>query len=311
MRVLINANVSVFLAVLVFLFSKLNVASQDLDSLMNASEGPLTPNAVKATFKTTKLINLQTIEQVKGGELDFRISHRFDDIAGSAGGVSTLYGFDNVSDIRIAFDYGITDKWTLGFARSKGAHLRRQILDFNSKIKLLQQKDNNSVPISMSLYLAAELSTMKSSTDSLSPAYFERKFIHRINYVSQLLIARKFNDVFSFQVAPTLIHRNLVHYSEKNTTFAIAAGMRYKFTKRMGIILDYYYNFDSNKSAANGFYAPLGVGIELETGGHVFHLLFSNNKSLLESQFLTENRDSWLKGQFRFGFNISRVFNII
>src|SRR5688500_8161872 len=115
--------------------------AQDLDSLMGEmDETEKVPEYVTATFKTTRLVNLNTVEQVKKGELDFRISHRFDDAAGTAGGISTLYGFDNVADIRIAFDYGLSDIWTIGFARSKGAHLRRQILDFNSKVKLLRQQ---------------------------------------------------------------------------------------------------------------------------------------------------------------------------
>ena len=285
------------------------VQAQNLDSLLNAmDETERKPDYTTATFKTTRLANLYTIEQVKSGELDFRISHRFDDAAGAAGGVSTLYGFDNVTDIRIAFDYGINDIWAIGFARSKGAYLRRQVLDFNSKLKLLRQK-NSGMPLSVSLYCAAELSTMKSSTDVESPAYFGKNGFHRINYVSQLLIARKFNNRLSAELVPTIVHRNLVHYLEDNTAFALGIGLRYKFTKRIGIIVDYYFAFD-REGLPVGYIPPIGAGIEIETGGHVFHLLFSNNKSLLESQFLTHNTDSWLKGQFRFGFNISRVFNI-
>jgi hypothetical protein len=283
--------------------------SQDMDSLMTFVSGKPKPKPVTATFKTTRLINLQTIEQVKKGELDFIISHRFDDAAGKTGGIKTLYGFDNVTDIRLAFNYGINDIWTVGFARSKGAYLRRQIVDLNTKLKLLKQTDNNSVPVSASLYMASEISTMQSSSDTLSSAYFKKEW-HRINYVTQLLLARKFNDRFSVELAPTLIHRNLVHYTQKNTSFSLAAGLRWKFTKRLGIIVDYYYNFDRNFAPGSGYYMPLGIGIEIETGGHVFHLLFSNNRSLLESQYLTENKDNWLKGQFRFGFNISRVFNL-
>lgn len=144
----------------------------------------------------------------------------------------------------------------------------------------------------------------------MSVVYFGKRPWHRFNYVSQLLIARKFSSNLSVVIAPTLVHRNLVLYSDRNTTFALAAGLRYKFTKRVGIIVDYYHNFDKSRGPGSGYLPPLGVGVELETGGHVFHLLFSNNKSLLESQFITENRDNWLKGQFRFGFNISRVFHI-
>jgi hypothetical protein len=283
--------------------------AQDLDSLMGALDATEEkPEYVTATFKTTRLVNLNTIEQVKRGELDFRISHRFDDVAGAAGGISTLYGFDNVSDIRIAFDYGITDNWTIGFARSKGAYLRRQLLDFNSRLKLVRQQ-LKGIPVSISMYGAAEVSTMKSSQDIESPVYFGNSGLHRINYVAQLLLARKFNNNLSIELAPTIVHRNLVHYMEDNTTFSLGAGLRYKFTKRIGIILDYYYSFKQGALPGN-YIPPLGAGIEIETGGHVFHLLFSNNKSLLESQFLTQNTDSWLKGQFRFGFNISRVFNI-
>jgi hypothetical protein len=166
------------------------------------------------------------------------------------------------------------------------------------------------MPISLSLFGSAELSTMKSSADIMSPAYFGNNWAHRLNYVAQLLVARKFSNNLSVLVAPTLVHRNLVHYSEDNTTLAIGAGLRYKFTKRVGIILDYYHTLNPSSVATNHL-PPLGVGVEIETGGHVFHLLFSNNKSLLESQFLTQNADSWLDGQFRFGFNISRVFNIV
>lgn len=286
------------------------INAQNLDSLMNAMDDTQNkPQFVVATFKTTKLVNVQTIEQVKQGELDFRISHRFDDAGGSSGGISTLYGFDNVSDIRIAFDYGLTDRWTVGFARSKGAYLRRQILDFNTKLKLIRQTDKG-IPFTLSFYGASELSTMKSSPDVESEIYFEKNGLHRFNYVGQFLLARKFNDRLSLILAPTIIHRNLVHYSQDNTTFAIAGGLRYKFNKRIGVIVDYYYDL-SKEGLPETFVSPLGIGIEIETGGHVFHLLFSNNKSLLESQFLTQNTDQWLKGQFRFGFNISRVFHIL
>ncbi|MDI1354244.1 MAG: DUF5777 family beta-barrel protein [bacterium] len=277
---------------------------------MSDLAGEEKPENVMATFKTTKLVNLQTTEQVKRGELDFRITHRFDDIGSSAGGIKTLYGFDNVTDIRLGFDYGLNDKWTIGFGRSKGAYVRKQILDFNTKIKILQQKTNNSIPFSASLYMASEISTMASSSDTMSTAYFNKSPWHRINYVSQLLLARKFGDRLSIELAPTLIHRNLVNYTENNTTFALGFGFRYKFTKRLGIICDYFYSFDKTKVPSNGYYAALGIGIEIETGGHVFHLLFSNNKGVLESQYITENKDNWLVGQVRFGFNISRVFHV-
>jgi hypothetical protein len=277
------------------------------DLFADATIAPITN--VFATFKTTKLINMQTIEQVKKGELDFRIAHRFDDIAGTQGGVTTLFGFDNVSDVRFQFDYGLTDKITLGFARSKGATGHRQLLDFNTKINLLHQK-TKGLPISVSLYGMATFTPMKSSTDATSVLYFN-KMQHRFTYTSQLIIARKFNSWLSLQLAPTYVHRNYVHYTDKSGLLAMGVGGRVKFTKRMGLIVDYFYTARKT-TIIEGIqrYNALGAGIEIETGGHVFHLLFSNNRSLTEAQAFTENTNTWTKGQYRFGFNISRVFNI-
>ncbi len=298
---------------LIALFNVLTLfaTAQDDDlSSMIGDVGADEKTPVTATFKTTKLINATTVEQVKAGELDFRIAHRFDDIGGKNGGVKTLYGLDNVTDIRISFDYGITDKLSVGFARSKGPYLHRQLLDFTAKAKLIQQVEHG-FPVSISLFGANTLTTMKSSPDSMDVAYFENKFSHRLTYTVQLVIAKKINRFISVEVLPTYVHRNRVAYDDKNGLFALGFGGRFKFTKRSGIIVDYFHIFDDKRVAKNGYYAPLGVGYEIETGGHVFHLLFSNNRSLVESQYLTENKDSWAIGQFRFGFNISRIFNMV
>lgn len=113
------------------------------------------------------------------------------------------------------------------------------------------------------------------------------------------------------ELIPTYTHRNLVNYLDNNGVFAIGIGGRIKFTKRMGLVFDYFHPFDNYHNSKNGYYPPLGLGLEIETGGHVFHLLFSNNKSLIETQFITENRSNWANGQFRFGFNIARTFDVI
>lgn len=283
-------------------------AQDDLKAMME-DDTKEEKQAVSATFKTTKLVNMQTIEQVKKGELDFRIAHRFDD-AGTANSASTAFGFDNVTDIRFSFDYGIKDWWAIGVARSKGATYHRQILDYNTKIKLLSQTTNNKVPVSVSIYGLGTYTPMKSSTDTNAVNYFN-KGAHRMTYAAQILIARKFNSWFSLQLAPTFTHRNYVHYTDKNDVFGIGIGGRLKFTKRMGLIADYFMPIRRN-NFIDGVkrYNSLGVGLEIETGGHVFHLLFSNNTSMLEPQYLTENNQTWTKGQFRFGFNISRVFNL-
>ncbi|MCB9232323.1 MAG: hypothetical protein H6581_11710 [Bacteroidia bacterium] len=276
-----------------------------------SDEDPADKLPVIATFKTTRLINAETNEQVKKGELDFRIAHRFDDISGQAGGIKTLFGFDNVTDIRFSFDYGITDKWAVGFARSKGPYFFHQILDFSTKIKLVTQRNKGGFPLAVSAFLDVGLTPMKSSSDIYSITYFQDNFAHRMNYVTQLILARKVTSWFSVEMLPTWVHRNYVEFGDKNDLFALGVGGRVKFTKRLGIVVDYFHTFDKNRTPQKGFFDPLGIGLEIETGGHVFHILFSNNRGLIPGQFLTENRSDWLKGQFRMGFNISRVFNLL
>ena len=295
-----------------FLGLSLNVVAQDdLSDLFKEDKVVKDKSPVYATFKATKLVNAQTIEQIKRGELDFRIAHRFDDAGGKAGGVQTFYGFDNATDIRFSFDYGLTNNWCIGIARSKGAYNHRQLVDLASKYKIITQRKQGGFPLSISAYVISDLTTMKSSTDIYSVTYFKNNFAHRLNYVGQFIIARKFSSAFSLELLPTFIHRNYVFHTDKNNLFALGVGGRVKFTKRMGVIFDYYQVFDAARTSKNGFYSPLGLGLEIETGGHVFQLSFSNNKGLIESQYLTENKSNWMKGEFRFGFNISRVFNLI
>jgi hypothetical protein len=125
------------------------------------------------------------------------------------------------------------------------------------------------------------------------------------------LIARKINDQFSVIIAPTIVHRNLVNLSDNNTHFAIAAGARAKISKRVAIIGDYYQVLNvSSYQSAIGHQMPIGLGLEIETGGHVFHALFSTNTGIMESQFLPNNTSKFTAGQVRLGFNISRIFTI-
>lgn len=295
-------------ALLSFVISSL-CAQDDLLKMLEEESETGKPQEVIATFKTTRIINAQSIETVKGKGLDFRVTHRFGDIGGDAGGVHTLYGVDGASDIRISFEYGVTDKLTLGVGRSKGAKIK-EIFDGYIKYKVLAQTTDNSMPFTLTLFSNAALSGMK-ETSAFPEADFGGKFEHRLSYTTQALIARKFNDRLSLQLMPTYIHRNFVASEDKNGMFAMGVGGRLKFTQRFGIIADYYYLPTLNSSTGEtNYYNPLSVGIEIETGGHVFHLNFTNSKGIIENEYIPYTSSSWLKGQYRFGFNISRIFNI-
>jgi hypothetical protein len=296
-------------------------AQDDLLNLLDSTGAKKTHDKVIATFKTSKVINAQSTETVKKGTMDFRVTHRFGNIGTeSGGGGHTLYGFDNSTDIRISFDFGITDNLTLGVARSK----MNEMVDGLVKYRFLTQTTDNHIPVSMALY--GDMSYNPQTADQFyngvdrTSSKFKQNDIHRFSYVTQLLIARKFGSRLSIELIPTYQHRNFVLANvnpgngkeETNDLISIGGGFRLKLTKRVALIADYFYTFSEYRTnnSANPFYNPLAIGIEIETGGHVFHLNFTNASGIIENNYIPNTTDNWLKGGYKFGFNISRVFNL-
>jgi len=224
-----------------------------------------------------------------------------------AGGWSTFYGLENASDVLIGIDYGLTDKFMIGLHRTKGAGPLKQLLTFNGKYKLMEQSDTK--PVSVALVGMATFTTMESSETVGAINNFE-KFAHRLISNGQLIVARKFSDRFSLQVAPGYTHRNIVDLSDDNGIFTIGLATRVQLTKVMGFIADLTLPFSDIRNGDNGYYAPLGFGLEFDTGGHVFQINLTNSTGLMETDYIPYTRSSWGEGQFRLGFTISRIFNL-
>jgi hypothetical protein len=301
---------------ILLLFSVISVFAQDDDLLKLVEDTTLKKKSEKvyASFKTTKLVNAQTIETVAKNELDFRITHRFGNLA-TGGSAHTMWGFDEAQDIRYSFDYGLTNTLTLGFARSKD----RELLEAYGKWRLLTQTTDNKVPVSVAMYSSMGITPMREESfyRGVDPA-IERKFIHRISYFSQLVIARKISNWLSLELLPAYHHRNFVRAEknaendaeETNGLFSCGVGGRLKITRSIALIADYYYVFSKfRESNPLGYYNPLAVGIEVETGGHVFHINVCNNRAISENGLISQTMDTWTKGQYKLGFNISRVFS--
>ena len=249
---------------------------------------------VTNTFKATQIVNLPTVESPAKQTLQFLIMHRFGKLNN---GAYELFGLDNAS-IRFGLDYGITDRLAVGLGRSSVD----KTFDGSIKYKLLKQTTGLS-PVSVSLYGLITNYTQR---------YTDKTFLnakYRTAYTTQVLIARKFTRNLSLEVVPTWMHFNLVPTAEdKSDVFAVSAGGRLKFTKRMSITAEYNYLLP-DQIVSTSMKNSLSLGIDIETGGHVFQLIFTNSNGMIGPYYLTKTDGTWGKGDIFFGFNVSRVFN--
>jgi hypothetical protein len=285
--------------------------SLDIDKIMNEEmdkkkgQGEL----VEATFKTSRIINGHSIENTQKGILDLKISHRFGTLNN---GFYQLFGLDNAT-MRMGVDYGVTNRLMVGIGRST----YQKQYDAFLKYRILRQSTGKSaMPVSVSFMAGMMLSTDTSSirNNYNIPLNVKIHTSDKLSYVYQFIIARKFSTDFSLQLMPTFVHSNVVPRAEDpNDLYSLGVGGRLKLTKRMSINLEYYYQLPGHKlttMAGEEIHNPLSVGFDIETGGHVFQLHFTNSRGMTERQFITETPGSWGEGDIHFGFNISRVFQI-
>jgi len=280
-----------------FIFATRTTAQDSslLNMLNDSLSSHSSPEVVTGTFKATQIINTPTVEAPAKKTLQFLIMHRFGKI--SDGGYE-LFGLDN-AEIRFGLDYGITDRFSVGIGRSSFD----KTYDANFKLKLLRQT-TGKVPVSVSLY---ELLTYTTSPRQSEKPYLTARF--RTAYTSQLLIARKISPALSLQLTPSIVHFNMVATPEdKNTLFAAGIGGRMKITKRMSINAEYSY-LPKNQVVSSTVYNSFSTGLDIETGGHVFQLVFSNTRGMTGPYYLAKTDGQWKDGDIYFGFNISRVFN--
>ena len=284
-----------------FLVSSLVSAHAQDSTLLNMLNDSMQANAgrayVTATFKGVRIVNMQTVEAPAKGALNFIIMHRFGKLND---GAYNFFGLDNAT-IRLGLDYGINDRFAVGIGRS--SYLKT--FDAYGKYKLLRQTDgSNKMPVTASLLISLADYTQKFSNKS----YLNTKY--RTAYSTQLLLARKFSSSLSLQLAPAWLHYNLVPTtSDKNDVFAVSIGGRIKVTKRSGIIVEYNYIPD-HQLVSTEHHNSFSLGWEMETGGHVFQLIFTNSQAMTEPQYIGQTEGRWGKGDIYFGFNVSRIFNI-
>ncbi|HEY9488745.1 MAG TPA: DUF5777 family beta-barrel protein [Chryseosolibacter sp.] len=271
-----------------------SVAQEDLMDLIE-KESQTESAVTEQTFMGTRLINGHSIETRKRGILDVIISHRFGRLNS---GAYELFGLDE-SNVRLGVDYGIMDRLNIGVGRNSF----EKTYDGFLKYKFLSQQGTR-VPVSVAAFTSMALWTLKTGDPAGEPDVSSR-----LTYSYQVLIARKFSPSFSFQLTPSMVHRNaVVEEQDRNDIFALGAGARMKITKRVALNAEYYYQFNTidNSPMKNS----IAIGFDIETGGHVFQLHFTNSRAMNEKGFITETTGDFFDGDIHFGFNISRTFQL-
>jgi len=285
------------LLIVLLLLVGLNATAKAQDDLLSMlGDDSTTTEYVKNAFKSSRVINGQSMEMIPRGALDFRILHRFGEVSG---GAYEFFGLDQAS-MRMGFDYGILKNLSVGVGRSTA----QKELDGFVKYRILQQSTGAKVmPFSLVYVGGVTCNGMKWADTSVT-----NYFTSRLAFYNQLVIGRKFNESITLQLSPTFLHRNLVIYdADPSDIYSLGVGGRVKVTRRIALTGDYFYVFNNNDSTAVN---PLSIGVDIETGGHVFQLHFSNCVGMNERAFLLDTKGQWSKAEVRFGFNLSRIFQL-
>lgn len=268
----------------------------DLLKLVEGNEKPK-KERIKYAFKSPRVINGHSMEFLNPGTMDLRILHRFGQLNQ---GYKNFFGLDQAS-MRMGFDFGILRNLMVAIGRST---YKKEADAYIKFAPLLQSTGPWSSPVTVAFVAGI-------TRDGLPWADQDRKnfYTSRLAYYFEAIIGRKFSEGFTLQLTPTMVHRNIVPLeTDHNNVYALGVGGRLKLSKRIAFTWDYTHVVKGMPDS--GYYNPLSVGFDIETGGHVFQLHFSNSTGMNERAFITETTSQWGKGEVRFGFNLSRVFQI-
>lgn len=299
--------VSIFL----FLFISNGLLAQDIDLQKMADSLDALNNAgnyANYTFKAIQIINFPTNETMGKRGLDFTISHRFGEFAtGNGNPAYNAFGLDIFACIRLSLDYGIRDWLQVGIGRSS----LDKMADATCKIRCFRQTLDNHVPVSMTLQTKMNWTALQDPNKAFTGVDKYHYPVDRLSYATTLIIARKFGDRLSLELNEFYVHYNIVdHATDRNDIIATGISGRYKLNKRFALTFEYAHRINKYSLSYDTYHDPLGIGFDLETGGHVFQVHFTNQYGMNEAQYIPYTKSDWLKGNIRLGFNISRVWGL-
>jgi hypothetical protein len=272
-------------------------------SLMYAQlerERVVTDQPEELIFMAPRNINLYTVEPLSKGELHYSIMHTFGEVSG---GVRNLWGIDQGANVRFSFEYGFGEQFSLGVGRSS----MDKVYDLSARYSLLRQMQGDGSPVSITAIPSLGITT--ASFGFLSVDY---NLADRLHFSLAVPIARKFSDNLSLQLVPMITHFNRVGFElnvadpNVNTYYSVGVGGRYKIAPRTAVTFQYIPPIaDAEELDPN-----IGIGVDIETGGHVFQMFFTTSRALNESYIVSSNNGDFFDGGYRFGFNINRLFRI-
>ena len=286
-----------FITAVLFVIFRSILPAQDLDKLLGNIDVDNTSNYVYGTFKGTTIINGQSVEVPGRKDLQFLISHRFGAVNT---GLYNFFGLDQATT-RLGLEYGIADILSVSIGRST----YEKTYDGGIKVKVLRQQTGiKNMPLTMSVYCAGFVETTKWEDPER-----DNLFSSRWSFSTQLLIARKFSKNLSLQISPSYVHINLVPTAaDQNNIYSVGFGGRYKLTSKFSINSEYYYLLPGE--TANDYANSLSFGVDIETGGHVFQLHFTNSQLMYTPGYIARTEGKWSEGDIFIGFNIFRIFSL-
>jgi hypothetical protein len=282
-----------FIFFFIFCFEISNAQDELLNELESVNEVKKEKEKEIAAFKGLQICSMQSTKLSAKGEWYFIVSHRFGDLTD---GSTNFFGLDNALT-KIGGLYGLTEWLTVGFSR----HTLNKNYEFSAKYRFKAQ-EVNGFPVTIVGYNTLDINSKLTKEE-----YPELKFTNRLAFSSQLLISRKFSNNFSLELNPIYIHKNLYEpLFEEKDNFLLACGGRYKLSKRLSLNMEYGARLNPRENEL--YHNPVTIGLDIETGGHVFQLVLSNSQAMNDvSYFTNANGLSEGKGIY-FGFNMYRVF---
>ncbi len=283
-----------YLKILLFILFFSTTLMAQMQRQRAVKDGP-----VEDIFRIGSLTGMSTVTTLEARNLNSLIMHNFGLVSS---GIEEFYGLDQNAAVRLGFDYGVTDKLTVGIGRTSV----EDNVDFRAKYLVLQQLESDKIPIQIAIKGDVGINTQKNTQ------FDEFTFQERLNYFASVMIARKFNKQFSLQLAPMVSHFNTVKIEQageipENTHLGLGIGGRYAFDERKAITFEYLPILGDRSP---GTFNHFAIGYEIETGGHVFQMFFMSGKWFTEQHLLARTNTDFFAGDFRLGFNINRVFGL-